>query len=40
MLTNGVNLTNIRISGAVGSPKFICMGINFSDHFDQQITDS
>ena len=28
------------VAGSVGSPKFICLGINFSDHLDQRITDS
>ena len=28
-----------KISGSVGWPRFICLGINFSGHLDQQIND-
>ena len=33
-------LISYSVAGSVGSPKFICLGINFSDHLDStQITD-
>ena len=27
------------MAGSFGSPKFICLGIKFSNHLDQGITD-
>ena len=33
-------LISYSMAGSVGSPKFIYLGIDFSDHLDQQITDS
>ena len=32
-------LIGYSMAGSVESPKLICLGINFSDHSEQQITD-